>query len=243
MKKLCLTAWLALCFCGAIGAQERVQRVITIKNGNLGGILRTMRELLPGSEMLVSSDNEHLILVGKKETVAGFEEIVKQLDVPPAARNNVETTAYMVIASLQPTNAGVPAELDPVIAQLKSIFPYKGFRLLDSFVLRSRNGERGETSGFVATPNDRGKIQYTCQFTRVRIDNADSGKVVRYDHLSLHVNSPNGTNAKGEPSYAVAGLQTDVDVPEGKKVVVGKTGAVEGSDTALILVISAKVVD
>jgi hypothetical protein len=39
------------------------------------------------------------------------------------------------------------------------------------------------------------------------------------------------------------GINTDIDVPEGKKVVVGKTSAVEGPDSALILVISAKVVD
>lgn len=50
-------------------------------------------------------------------------------------------------------------------------------------------------------------------------------------------------NAKGEFNYVEAGISTDVDVPEGKKVVVGKTSAVEGSDSALILVISAKVVD
>ena len=40
-----------------------------------------------------------------------------------------------------------------------------------------------------------------------------------------------------------ASIATDVDVPEGKKVVVGKTSALEGADGALILVISAKVVD
>jgi hypothetical protein len=40
-----------------------------------------------------------------------------------------------------------------------------------------------------------------------------------------------------------AGVSTDVDVPESKKVVVGKTSALEGADSALILVISAKVVD
>jgi hypothetical protein len=44
-------------------------------------------------------------------------------------------------------------------------------------------------------------------------------------------------------SFADTGISTDVDVPEGKKVVVGKTSGLEGSDSALILVISAKVVD
>jgi hypothetical protein len=236
---------MALCCCAALVAQERVQRVITIKNGNLGPILRTMRELLPpGSNVLVSSDNEHLILSGPKEAVSGLEEVIKQLDVPPQAKNNVETTAYMIVASLQPANASpMPPDLEPVVTQLKALFPYKGYRLLDSFVLRSRHGEHGEASGFVPVANERSKILYSYQYNRVRIDKSEKGNVVRFDHLSLRVNFPIGLNAKSEVNYVTAGIETDVDVPEGKKVVVGKTSAVEGPDNALILVISAKVVD
>jgi len=253
MKKLFLTMLIALLCSGGIYAQPasteaRVQRVISIKNGNLQGILRTIRDLLHGTSVLVtSSDGEHLVLSGPKETVTGFEEIIKQLDVAPVARKNIETTVYMVVASPQVSSSGaMPAELEPVVKQLKGVFSYKGFRLLDSFVLRSRDTEKGDTSGFVP-PLDTNvpagtKIIYQFRYSRVSLDGAETSRVIRYDNLKLGIKVPISSTGSGF-NYLEAGISTDVDVPEGKKVVVGKTSAIEGADSALILVISAKVVD
>jgi hypothetical protein len=55
--------------------------------------------------------------------------------------------------------------------------------------------------------------------------------------MKLSMKIPDGN------TYRDAGISTNVDVPEGKKVVIGKTSGVLGPDSALILVISAKVVD
>ncbi len=253
MKKFFLTMLIALVCCGGGYAQPasseaHVQKVITIKNGNLNGIVRTIHALLPNTSVLATnSDNEHLILSGPKDAVAGFEEIIKQLDVVPVTKKNIETTVYMVVASAQPTSgAAMPAELDPVVKQLKGVFNYKGFRLLDNFVLRSRDTEKGDTSGFVP-PLDpsvpvSAKITYSFQYSRVSVDGSETNRVIRYDNLKLRVNVPL-SNGAGGFNYGDAGISTDVDVPEGKKVVVGKTSAIQGADSALILVISAKVVD
>ncbi len=253
MKKIFLTMLIALGCSGVIHAQPassegRVQRVITIKNGNLSGILRTIHDLQSGTGVLLtSSDNEHLILSGPKEIVAGFEEIIKQLDVAPVTKKNIETTVYMVIASMQASSASVPAELDPVIKQLKGVFNYKSFRLLDSFVLRSRDTEKADTSGFVPPldPNvpAHNKIIYQFQYGRVSLDGSENNRVIRYDRMKLGLKVPIPVGTNGQTSYLEVGISTDVDVPEGKKVVVGKTSAVEGAESALILVISAKVVD
>jgi hypothetical protein len=243
MKKFFLTMLIALVCSRVIHAQPaatepQVQRVITIKNGNMQGIVRTLHELT-NNVHVGSSDNEHLILSGPKDTVAGFEEIIKQLDVAPVAKKNIETTVYMVVASLQASSgATVPAELDPVVKQLKGVFNYKSFRLLDSFVLRSRDTEKAVTNGFL-TPLDTTlpagtKISYQFQYGRVSLDGSEANRVIRYDNLRLGIRLPGANDI---------GISTDVDVPEGKKVVVGKTSAIEGSDGALILVISAKVVD
>jgi hypothetical protein len=253
MKKFFLTMLIAFVSSGVITAQSassesRVQRVISIKNGNLTGIERTIRNLLQNTSVLVtSSDNEHLILSGPKDAVAGFEEIVKQLDVAPVAKKNIETTVYMVVASMQtPSGAIVPAELEPVVKQLKGVFGYKGYRLLDSFVLRSRDTEKAITNGFL-TPLDTAlpagtKINYQFQYNRVSLDGSETSRSIRYDGLKLSIKVP-VSGVAGQFSYVDAGIATDLDVPEGKKVVVGKTSAVEGADSALILVISAKVVD
>jgi hypothetical protein len=245
MKKLFLTLLVAVLCTEAIAAQDRVQKVIAIKNGNLNGIWRTIKDLAPANNLVISTDNEHIILSGSKEAVTSFEEIIKQLDVAPAAKRDVETTVYMIIASAQPGNAApMTAELDPVIKQLKTIFNYKSFRQLDNFVLRSRDGEKGSSDGFL-TPLEsmpaNHKISYGFRFNRVSIDGSDNARLIRFDQLHLSMKVPVG-NAP-EISFAETGISTDVDVPEGKKVVVGKTSGIEGSDSALILVISAKVVD
>ena len=254
MKKFFLAMLIALGCGGAIQAQfasteGRVQRVITIKNGNMPGILRTIHELLPNTSVLVTnSDNEHLILSGPKEAVTGFEDIIKQLDVAPVAKKNIETTVYMVVASMQgASSVAVPAELEPVVKQLKGVFNYKGFRLLDSFVLRSRDTEKADTSGFVPSSDANvpahNKIIYQFQYGRVSLDGSENNRVIRYDRMKLGLKVPIPVGTNGQTSYMEVGISTDVDVPEGKKVVVGKTSAVEGADSALILVISAKVVD
>ncbi len=242
MKKFFSTMLIVFLCAGALAAQDRVQKVVTIKNGNLSGILKTVRELAPGSNLLISTDNEHIILSGAKDVVTGFEEIIKQLDVPPVAKKDVEATVYMLVASAQAGNAtSLPPELDPVIKQLKGVFSYKGFRVLDSFVLRSRDGERGETSGFLAPIENLppgNKITYGFRYNRVIVDGTENAKVIRFDGLRLGMRVPvQGAGAMD------AVISTDVDVPEGKKVVVGKTSGIEGADSALILVISAKVVD
>ncbi|HEV8042350.1 MAG TPA: hypothetical protein VGP62_25970 [Bryobacteraceae bacterium] len=247
MKKLFSTMLIALMCAGVLLAQDRVQKVVTIKNGNLNGIVRTIKELAPGSNLLISTDNEHIILSGAKEVVTGFEEIIKQLDVPPVAQSNVEIDAYMVVASAHADGHNpIPAELEPVVAQLKGLLSYKSFRLLDNFVLRARSGERGENSGSVqpSSPAPEGaKISYRFEFNRVRVDKGETARLVRFDNLHLNINVPVGVEANGNLRWSGAEIRTDVDVPEGKKVVIGKTSGIEGADSALILVISAKVVD
>lgn len=246
MTKIFSTMLIALLGVSALAAQDRVQKVVTIKNGNRNGILHTLQELSGSNGMVIStSDTDHLILSGPKDTVAGFEEIVKQLDVVPAVKRDIETTVYMIVASTQAVNAPpLTPELDPVVKQLKGIFNYKGFKLLESFVLRSRDGESGQTNGFLPPLENLppgSKISYQFQYNEVSIDGGEGAKVAHYHRLKLAMRVPIAI-AAGTTSVD-ASISTDVDVPEGKKVVVGKTSALEGSDGALILVISAKVVD
>ena len=45
MKKIFSTMLIALVCAGALLAQDRVQKVVTIKNGNLNGILHTLQDV------------------------------------------------------------------------------------------------------------------------------------------------------------------------------------------------------
>ena len=240
MKKFFSIAIAALLSAGVIAAEERVTRIIAIKNANLVQIQHTLGPLLPGTGVVASSDNERLILSGPKEAVAALEEVIKQLDV---VKKDVETTVYMIVAHSQTASAApLPPELDPVVKQLRSVFSYKGFKLLDSFVLRSRDGQGADTSGFVPGSEGSQKSIYQFKYQRMGVQSAEGSHLIRFDNLRFGLRVP-VLSEKREITYIEAGISTDVDVPEGKKVVVGKTSAVEGSDSALILVISAKVVD
>src|SRR5262249_21913555 len=102
MKKFFSIMLAVLFSVGLIAAEERATRIIPIKNGNVNQIHNTLHILLGGTGVMASSDGEHIILSGPKDLVAGFEEIVKQLDV---AKKDVETTVYMIVAYPQPGNA------------------------------------------------------------------------------------------------------------------------------------------
>ena len=247
MRKLYSWMLIALVSAGVALADDVVTKVILIKHGNMEQIVRTIGPLLSNSTVTLSHDSEHIVMRGPKDGVAGYEAIINQQDVPAQVKKNEETTVYMVVASGQSANAPtMPVELEGVIKQLRTVFNYKGFRLLDSFVLRSRDFEKGETSGFVPPLADSNiplgfKISYNFRYNRVTLDGSDTAPVVRYDGLRLGLKVP--TASGSGVNYMEAGIGTDVDVPEGKKVVVGKTSAIEGPESALILVISAKVVD
>jgi hypothetical protein len=240
MTKLWLTT---LACAGILLAQDRVTHVVTIKNGDVQAINRTLHGILGGTNISIATESDHLVLSGPKEELATFEEVIKQLDLPPAPEQNVQTTVYMIAASQAPSSAVIPAELEPVVTQLKGLFPYKGYRVLDDFILRSRSGQGAEASGFVPTASSAAaKPIYQARFSRVTVDNTDKGHVMRFNGLRLGMRVPTADGA-GKANYVDVGINTDVDVPEGKKVVVGKTGAMDGPDSALIMVISAKVVE
>ncbi len=148
MKKLFSTMLIALLCAGALAGagsgaegshdQERKsQRDLAYAAGTGAG----------SNGMVIStSDNDHLILSGPKDTVAGFEEIVKQLDVVPAVktghRNNGVYDCRFFHAGGQRSTAhpGTRSGGEATQGHLQ----LQGFRLLESF--RAEVARRGERS-------------------------------------------------------------------------------------------------
>jgi hypothetical protein len=111
-----------------------------------------------------------------------------------------------------------------------------GYMLSDSFVLRGRSGN-ASTEGVLAGSG----LHYRCAYRRLQV----SGEVPRAVHidglsftLSKSVFAPNG-KAETEP---VARINTDADLREGEKTVVGKS-SIGGTGDALILMIVPKLID
>jgi hypothetical protein len=236
MKTRLCASFLACLFLGVCRAQvQETEDVVPIRHADAHEVFVTIHDLTSTTQVHVTTYGTSLILRGPKDAVAAIEEVIKKLDVAPAPKRNIDLTVYMIMASQQPVAESLPAGLEDVAKQLKAVFPYRGYRLLDNFVLRARDGQSGDSSG--ASVLTSTKIMYAFHFQHVSLPSGDAAQGVRLDDLRLSLKVPLRGN------FEEASIRTDVDVPEGKKVVVGKTNIVEGVEGAVFLVISAKVVD
>jgi hypothetical protein len=166
------------------------------------------------------------------EAMSAIEDAVKRLDVPTAAPKDIDLVVYLVVASEQSSaDGGLPPELQPVAGELKKIFSYKSFRLLDSILLRTQPGNRATASGTIAPIGDAKTMMYNFEVQPSGVSEDSNGRLIRLDNLNL---SMSGGDRNG-------GIRTEITVREGQRVVVGKSNI--GAGGSLILVVTAKVAE
>jgi hypothetical protein len=179
----------------------------------------------------------------RQDAVADVEQIIKRFDVPPPPVPNVEVTIYMMSAVPTQSAAPIPPELEPVIKQLKSMFSYKSYQLIDTEVIRVRAGQGGDASAVVDNKGPSGaKTISEMKFRSVTPSIDEKGRAMRIDGLKVGLKIPVIAGPKGEYQYLDTGISTDVDIREGQKVVVGKVN-MDGADRASIVVLAARVVE
>jgi hypothetical protein len=147
---------------------------------------------------------------------------------------NVSLTVYLVsgFAQAQPSGKDeVPPDLAETLLQLRGVFTYKSYRLLEAVTLRGRNFSGAEVAGQLPDFS-----HYDFRYARARIS-PETPRVVHLDALRLEISR----HHSDRPADVIALVSTDLDVREGQKTVVGKS-AVNGAD-ALFLVIVPKVID
>jgi hypothetical protein len=177
-----------------------------------------------------SSPDLHVLSVrAPKEIMPAIEDAIKRLDVPQP-RRAAELTIYVIIATDQPDPSapGLPANLSPVLTQLKGVLSYKGYRLVDTLIMRSTNsgGPRAALSGqLMMSETLKPNYDFSAGF---QIENPDGkNPVLRLSNMNFNL--------------AGAGLRAavaaNVEIPQGQQVIVGKATL---ADKALILVMSAK---
>ena len=224
-------------------AQETPQKTVTVRKliqvkyvsaSRVQNLLRSYTNVSVDSD-----DNMHIIAVrGNDDMVAAYEEAVKKLDVAPL---DFELTVYLISATPQPGDHLSDA-LASTAKQLHGVFAYKGYDLLESFVLRGRDGQGvngmqgGSADGTIKNST------YSFRYNRASVLDGPP-KMVNLQNLNLQVRMPTGTfDEKGNPRYKTTGVSTDVDIRDGQKVVVGKSDMNNG-ESPLILVVTAKVVE
>lgn len=197
--------------------------------------------LRPDPEMKVITVN------APRESMIAIEAAIKQLDVPPQAAVNVELTVYLVRASREGGAAeDIPAALQGVVKQLKSVFALTHFDVMDTVVLRGRDGSASGIDGVLQSrgPDDP-KASYRFHYMAAKVTSDERGRAVRLDGLHLDVQmpvltrTPDGTTKTID--YRRSEINTDIEAREGQMVVVGKT-TVDGTKDSMILVVNAAIV-
>jgi hypothetical protein len=244
MKKLAILILFAAVSC--LQAEDQaVTRVFQLQYADARG-LQTL--LSPYGRVEFSPMLKALTITARDNTVLSeIEQIVKRFDVPPPPVLNIDVTIYLMSALGTPSSGAVPPELEAVVKQLKNTFSYKGYQLIDTDVIRVRAGQGGEVSGVVNGAPSIGPNKTISQvkFRSASVSTDEKGRSIRIDALKVGFKFPVASGEKsGEKQYQYidTGINTDVDVREGQKVVVGKSN-MDGSDRASIVVLTAKVVE
>jgi hypothetical protein len=202
-----------------------------------------------GAVTINAAPNNSVILIGNEAEVAAAEVIIKQVDVAPKVKD-IDLIAYMITASPnEEAGKPIPAELESVARQLRSIFPYKSYRLLESAFMRVSNGGSATTDGLLpAHGSDTSHPTYLIMTGRVRVSSEGDDTFVHIQDflLSLTLKGPSHIQQylpQGQPPKPqTVRLQTTVDIKIGQKVVIGKSN-INGSDDALIVVLAARIGD
>jgi hypothetical protein len=219
--------------------------------------LATLLEVFPAQITFVHGDLEAIAVSAKPAVLAAIEATIDRLDQPaPGAkksRPNVELKGYVLEALSEAKEPlALPAELDRVVAQLKETLRYPAYRLLDVIVARGSEGSRFQASGIA----DKGDLWvkhadafYHLIVGRALVEPGPAPRMVALQHFEFELEVPVPVPAPvplpAVPpgiNYRKIGVNGHIDIREGEHVVVGKSG-LTGSDNAIVLVLSAKIVE
>jgi hypothetical protein len=244
MKRLIIAALLCAAPVLAQQPKETVTKLVTLTYNDPNAIRNVIAVF--GVSVEPSPAAKALTISGPPANVEAALAAIAKLETP---RKNVELTAWFVVGSDQPnlTGAAVPAEIRDVIAQLKNVFTFKDYRMLDTLSLRTRSGSFADTTG-ILTPGANPRLT---EFSIRNASVSEDGATVRIDRMHAGLRIPliqrEGTAGAKDSSvqtkvtYMNTGIDQDIDVKEGQKVVVGRA-SLEGPEKALFVIMTARVI-
>jgi len=221
-------------------AEPRVRKVFILKYADPRNLFALLQVF--DATVNVNSELHALAVSGSPQTMQAIEEAIAKLDTPAAAAKDVVLMMQLVVGTDTDGTVGgpIPKDLDKVVAELRDVFPFKNYRLMDVLTLRTRIGQRA------GTESQGGAMQFGSVtkpvFSNFAINNSSlgpDGTTVRLEGLRAQSQIP-VEMSPGQFSRQDLNLNTDVDIKEGQKVVIGRRGI--NKEQALFLVLSAHVV-
>lgn len=253
MKEIALLL-IALCPFATLAQSPKPPTALTAKlvrlhYANPDGVAHLLSGMVVSAAVADNGLNA-VVLRGRPDDVAKAEQMIQQLDVPQArsSERDIELTVYVIGAADKPaTDApAVPASLQPVVRQLKAIFPYSTYSLLNSMLIRSREGEHVDTTGmlktFPAPPSSNSIWSPAICSVSYGLQKDSSAGTIHLSKFRFDAREPVaiGRTDTTQVSLIDVNVSTDFDLPKGQDVVVGKTD-IDRGDAALFVVLSAKI--
>ena len=223
---------------------EIESKLILLKHAKASDVARLL-----GNAGLPASGDDGLRAIVVRSTPDKIEEvdrIVKQLDAEPQPQAKTEpVNCDLIIYVLGATKASsaegqLSQGLLPVVKQLKAVFPYQSYRLLETLSQRSRVGASTSLVGILPPfegTNSNFPSRYALIYTLGGVSNERGQWIARVDKFSFGVefrvdNSSFNRNAEVKSSF---------DVKSGQKIAIGNA-SVTGEE-AIFLVVEAKPVE
>jgi hypothetical protein len=232
MKRLIFTALLAFPLL-AQQKEERITKLVHLKFADPESLRQVISQF--GVNVTSNGPMKLMTINGFPAQLTAAEAIIQQLDVE---QKNIELVVHFVVGSDKTTLQGspVPADIRDVITQLKSTFTFKEYRMLDVLTIRTRVGSRADTTGILDFGQSPPRLS---TFSILNASVSEDGTTIRLDRMHAGVRIPVAA-APGKANYTDTGIDQDIDVKAGQKVVVGRA-SLEGPEKALFLILTAKV--
>jgi len=218
--------------------RQRIQKLFVLKYSDPRAVQELLRVF--DTNIVFNTEMHTLAVTAYPDTMKAIEDAIARLDTPAASAKNIELTMQLVLGTeSDATGNPLPKDLDPVVTQLRNNFPFKYFKLLDVLAIRTRTGQRASTDSSGGSMHSGGIIRAIVSNFSINGSSVGDGGTVRLDGLKCSTKMPMEV-APGQFNYQELGMNTDVDIKEGQKVVIGRQGI--NREQALFLVLTARVV-
>ena len=218
----------------------RVGRLIQVKNLTGSEFQRAISLLRMFGVAVEGDQNLRMVAMsGSQSEVGAAEEALKRLDLPlpaqPAVRN-IELMMHVVLGTQKPGDAKTSPEVEPVLKQMRGIFQFQNYQVLDTLLVRTRDNvlQRGDSTRFATNVQTQENSPMISCNGGVYASAGEDGKTRNF-HLDRFEFVCHTGNKQ------LMNIRTDVDLREGQKAVVGKSNI--DANSAMFLIVSAKQVD
>ncbi len=238
----------------AAAPRQRQQKVFDVRYADVNALTGMLNDMRRGSspDRAIPQPDLHAIAVEAYTPafLQSAEELIRRYDVPAMSvgqNHDFEIVAYILVAGRTPViGEALPADLENVAKHLKETFGYTDVKLVDSALEHAREGRDALVKGNVNGVSDGATQPSSYEMTHrlIRYEpGGQKGSIALYGfQFKLRLAYMASSQTASVMQWQDVVFQTDLNIPEGQSVVVGKS-KVGTEDKSLVLVVKARTIE